>query len=86
MAKKLAKRAARKRAPAAADDGERRGMTALDKIAGLLALIYVKDVDDKDAAALKLDSIGFPAPGDRRDFDVGTNYVNVARHRKAKGR
>ena len=85
MAKRPAKRAARKRAPAAAEKGEQQGTAALDKIAGLLALMYVKDVDDKDAAALKLDSIGFTAREIAAMLDVGTNYVNVARHRKAKG-
>lgn len=47
--------------------------------------MYVKDVDDKDAAALKLDSIGFTAREIAAMLDVGTNYINVARHRKAKG-
>jgi hypothetical protein len=82
----VAKKAARKRAPAAADENSEQGTTALDKIAGLLALMYVKGIEDKDAAALKLDAIGFTAREIASLLDVGTNYVNVARHRKAKGR
>ncbi|WP_256805797.1 hypothetical protein [Bradyrhizobium sp. Bra64] len=83
----MAKKAARKARPAVAEaNGEAGGTTALDKIAGLLALIYTKDVDDKDAAALKLDAVGFSAREIAGILDVGTNYVNVARHRKAKAR
>jgi hypothetical protein len=58
---------------------------ALDKIAGLLALIATKDLD-KDSAALKLDAIGFTSREIAGLLDVGTNYVNVARHRKTKNR
>ncbi|WP_342739389.1 hypothetical protein [Bradyrhizobium sp. B117] len=82
----MAKKAARKARPAAAEANGEGGTTALDKIAGLLALIYTKDVDDKDAAALKLDAIGFSAREIAGILDVGPNYVNVARHRKARGR
>lgn len=84
MARKTAKRAARKRAPAAAEENAEQGTTALEKIAGLLALMYVKDVDDKDAAALRLDAIGFTAREIASLLDVGANYINVARHRKSK--
>lgn len=82
----MARKPARKRAPAAEATGDGGGTTALDKIAGLLALLYVKGVEDKDSAALKLDAIGFTAREIASLLDVGTNYVNVARHRKAKGR
>jgi len=54
----------------------------MDKIAGLLALMYVKDVDDKEAAALKLDAIGFSSRQIAALLDVGPNYVNVARQRR----
>jgi hypothetical protein len=57
----------------------------MDKIAGVLALIATRRMD-KDDAALKLDAIGFSAKEIAALLDVGTNYVNVARHRKAKGR
>ena len=73
---------ARKRASAGEAAAEQ-GMPALDKIAGLLALIATKDMD-KDPAALKLDAIGFTAREIAALLDVGTNYVNVARHRKSK--
>ncbi|WP_316186374.1 hypothetical protein [Bradyrhizobium sp. SZCCHNS30592] len=59
-------------------------MPVLEKIAGLLALHYVKDIEDKDQAALKLDAIGFTSREIAALLDVGTNYVNVARHRKSK--
>jgi hypothetical protein len=74
-----------KRGAANADDAAEKGTPALDKIAGLLALIATKDMD-KDSAALKLDAIGFTAREIAALLDVGTNYVNVARHRKTKGR
>lgn len=60
-------------------------VSAADKIAGLLALIAIKEMD-KDAAALKLDAIGFDAREISGLLDVGPNYVNVAKHRKKKPR
>ncbi|WP_316178365.1 hypothetical protein [Bradyrhizobium sp. SZCCHNS30591] len=74
---------ARKRA-SAGDAASEQGMPVLEKIAGLLALHYVKDIEDKDQAALKLDAIGFTSREIAALLDVGTNYVNVARHRKSK--
>jgi hypothetical protein len=68
---------------ARAVDGGANLSTAADKIAGLLALIVVKDMGT-DEAALKLDGIGFTAREISVVLGVGTNYVNVARHR-AKG-
>jgi hypothetical protein len=79
----MAKRAARKRADAAADQASEKGSPALDKIAGLLALIATKEMD-KDSAALKLDACGFTAREIASLLEVGTNYVNVARHRASK--
>lgn len=77
--------AARKtKAAVVAQDKDRIGATAVDKIAGLLALIATRDMET-DAAALKLDRIGFTAREISALLDVGPNYVNVARHRK-KGR
>jgi len=77
--------APRKRKPTAvAESDADNGPSAVDKIAGLLALIATRDMDT-DAAALKLDAIGFGAREISVLLDVGPNYVNVARHRK-KGR
>ncbi len=54
-----------------------------DKIAGVLALIAIKDMEP-DTAALKLDAIGFNSREISALLDVGPNYVNVARFRKKK--
>jgi hypothetical protein len=78
MARKPAKRAA-------GNGDDTKGVTAAEKIAGLLALIAIKGMDT-DSAALKLDAIGFSAREIADLLDVGLNYVNVARHRKSKGK
>ncbi len=74
---------AKRRRKAAADDagGQR---TAADRIAGVLALIAIKDME-VDAAALKLDAIGFTSREISDLLEVGPNYVNVARHRRKSG-
>jgi hypothetical protein len=59
--------------------------SAADKIAGVLALIAIKEMEP-DAAALKLDAIGFTSKEISTLLDVGPNYVNVARFRSKKGR
>jgi hypothetical protein len=75
----------RKRKLDAETEGATGGTTSpAEKIAGLLALIATKDMDTDDAA-LKLDGIGFNAREISALLDVGTNYVNVARHRKKAG-
>jgi hypothetical protein len=75
----------RKRKPAADAEPELgSGVSAADKIAGLLALIATRDMGTDDAA-LKLDAIGFGAREISALLDVGPNYVNVARHRKKSG-
>jgi hypothetical protein len=80
----MAKKSAKKRAPAAvAEEGADVSHPALDKIAGLLALIATREMDT-DSAALKLDACGFSAREISALLDVGLNYVNVARHRKKK--
>lgn len=58
---------------------------AEDKIAGVLALIAIKDMEP-DAAALKLDAIGFTSKEISALLEVGPNYVNVARFRAKKGK
>jgi hypothetical protein len=79
----MAKKSVRKRVAPSADGAEERSSPALDKIAGLLALIATKEMDT-DSAALKLDACGFSAREISGLLDVGSNYVNVARHRKKR--
>ncbi|WP_370154922.1 hypothetical protein [Bradyrhizobium ottawaense] len=55
----------------------------LDKIAGLLALLATKEME-KEAAALKLDAIGFTSHEISALLDVNENFVRVARHRSVK--
>lgn len=74
--------APRKRKLAAVAEGEAGNAASVaDKVAGLLALIATRGMDT-DAAALKLDAIGFSAGEISALLDVGPNYVHVARHRK----
>lgn len=68
-------------ARASAESEAGSGLSAVDKNASLLALIATRDMDT-DAAALKLDAIGFGAIEISTLLEVGPNYVNVARHRK----
>jgi hypothetical protein len=56
-----------------------------DKIAGVLALLAIKEMEPDDAA-LKLDAIGFTSKEISALLDVGPNYVNVARFRAKKGK
>jgi len=51
----------------------------------VLALIAIKDLEP-DAAALKLDAIGFTSKEISALLDVGPNYVHVARFRAKKGK
>jgi hypothetical protein len=74
-----------RRGAARADENGEKGTLALDKIAGLLALVATRDMD-KDSAALQLDAIGFTSREIAGLLDVGTNYVNVARYRKTKNK
>jgi len=59
-------------------------LTAVDKIARLLALLVTKDMET-DVAALTLDAAGFSAREVSNLLGVGPNYVNVAKHRKKTG-
>ena len=54
----MAKRAPRQRAPAAAEESTGSGTAALDRIAGLLALLVTKDMEKEDAA-VRLGGVGF---------------------------
>ena len=76
----MAPRKQAKRAAASVETPQK-GIPALDKIAGMLALIAIRRMD-KDEAALKLDGIGFSNKEISVLLGVGTNYVNVARFRK----
>jgi hypothetical protein len=58
--------------------------SAADKVAGLLALIAIKDMKP-DVAALKLNAIGFSSHEISDLLDVDSNYVNMVRHRKKSG-
>jgi|GEM_PF-5556109 len=74
---------ARKQLKKSTDDAP--SATAEHKIAGVLALIAIKDMEQDDAA-LKLDAIGFTSKEISALLDVGPNYLNVARFRAKKGR
>jgi hypothetical protein len=78
----MAPRRKLKRAAASAETPEK-GVPAMDKIAGVLALIATRRMDTDDAA-LKLDAIGFSSKEVSYLLDVGPNYVNVARFRRNK--
>jgi hypothetical protein len=69
-------------AAAAAENGIAQ-TTAADKVAGVLALIAIRDMEPDDAA-LKLDAIGFGSNEISALLGVGPNYVNVARFRRKK--
>jgi hypothetical protein len=77
----VAKRAARKRAPGAAE-GEQQG-TALDKIAALLGLLVVKDMETDDAS-VRLGNVGFSDREIAALIGVTDGYVRLARFRAKK--
>jgi hypothetical protein len=60
-------------------------LPVVDKIARLLALIVVRDMDT-DEAALKLDGVGFSGREIGTLLGVGLNYANLARHRNEGSR
>jgi hypothetical protein len=61
-----------------------KGVPAMEKIAGALALIATKAMD-KDDAALALDAIGFTTGEISALLGVHKNYVMLARFRKRNG-
>ncbi|UPK04515.1 hypothetical protein [Bradyrhizobium sp. 170] len=81
----MAKKAVRKRQPeAAADEGERQqGTLALDRIAALLGLYVVKDME-ADEAAVKLGNVGFSDKEIAALIGVTAGYVRLARFRAKK--
>jgi hypothetical protein len=79
----VAKKAARKRARAAAKDDAGKGTSALDRVAGLLALLVVKDMEKEDAA-VRLGAVGFSDREIAGIIGVTEGYVRLSRFR-AKG-
>ena len=77
----MAKKAARKRAAAA--EGEQNGVPALDKIAALLGLMYVRDMDTDDAS-VRLGNVGFSDREIAALIGVTDGYVRLARFRAKK--
>ena len=57
---------------------------AQERIARALAVIAVKDIPDKEEAARRLLGMGYDSPTIGGLLDVGTNFANVAKGRKAK--
>ena len=57
----------------------------LEKVARLLALIAVKDLEKEDAAR-RLLSMGFDGPQIGGILGVGSNFANVAKSRNPKGK
>jgi hypothetical protein len=74
---------AKKRQRKSADDAP--PATAADKIAGVLALIAIKEMEPEDAA-LKLDAIGFTSKEVEALLNVSPGYVRGARFRAKKGK
>jgi hypothetical protein len=72
---------AKRRTTAAAD--AQSSVSSSERIARLLALLVVKDLDT-DEAALKLDAAGFGAGDIARMLDVNPNYLNVAKYRQKR--
>ena len=85
MARKAVRKA--RAAPAAADDDaqqQQRGTPALDRIAALLGLYVVKDME-ADEAAVKLGNVGFSDKEIAGLIGVTAGYVRLARFRSKKG-
>lgn len=81
----MARKSARRRPAAVASDGEQRGSAALDKIAALLGLLVVKDMEADDAS-VRLGNVGFSDREIAALVGVTDGYVRLARFRaKNKG-
>jgi DNA-directed RNA polymerase specialized sigma24 family protein len=80
----VAKKAARKRrAPAAEEDATEHTTPALDRIAALLGLFVVKDME-ADEASVKLGNVGFSDREIAALIGVTAGYVRLARFRAKK--
>jgi hypothetical protein len=55
---------------------------ALNRIALLLAMLVIKDIDDTEEQALLLSAAGFNALEIASMLSVGPNYLNVIKHRR----
>ena len=65
--------------------GEPVKLEPIEKIARLLAMIAVKDLD-KEEAARRLLSVGFDSPQIGGILGVGLNFANVAKSRSSKAK
>jgi hypothetical protein len=81
----MAKKAVRKRRAVAADESAEQGTSALDKIAGLLALHVVKEMEKEEAAA-RLGGVGFSDREIAGILGVTDGYVRLARFRAKAAR
>ncbi len=61
------------------------GLAAAERIARLLALIVVRDLDT-DTAAIKLHGAGFNSREIAHLLGVGPNYLHVVRNRRKSSR
>jgi DNA-directed RNA polymerase specialized sigma24 family protein len=80
----MAKKAARKKRVAAAEEPAEQATPALDRIAALLGLYVVKDME-ADEAAVKLGNVGFSDKEIAALIGVTAGYVRLARFRAKKG-
>jgi hypothetical protein len=81
----MARKSARRRPAAVAADGEQQGSAALDKIAALLGLLVVKDMETDDAS-VRLGNVGFSDREIAALIGVTDGYGRLARFRaKNKG-
>jgi hypothetical protein len=78
MAKKLIRRVS-----AAGAEGQQQGTPALDKIAALLGLLVVKDMETDDAS-VRLGNVGFSDREIAALIGVTDGYVRLARFRAKK--
>jgi len=67
------------------DNGEGKVLPAPEKIARLLALIVIKEMETDDAA-MKLLGVGFGPREISALLGVGDNYVHVVKNRRKVGR
>jgi DNA-directed RNA polymerase specialized sigma24 family protein len=79
----MAKKAARKKRVAAAEEPAEQATPALDRIAALLGLYVVKDME-ADEAAVKLGNVGFSDKEIAALIGVTAGYVRLARFRAKK--